>query len=142
MAGEEGDSPGPEGGGGDALLVIEDLGVGQAAEGVHGGVHEGVADVALTSCPGMGPGGPAVDPPPATAWYAAELLDVDVDQLAWSRPLHAPDRRPCGSIQTVEAVEAVAHQHRGRVSDGPAPFNPPAEQQSTLPGSDERYGAL
>src|SRR5687768_9660082 len=69
----------PEASGGGSLLVVEDLGVGQAGVGVDGGVHEGVAhlgsvvlaaaDVATMSAPA------------ATRWDAAQLLDVDVHQL-------------------------------------------------------------
>jgi hypothetical protein len=65
-------------GAGGALLVGEDLGVGQAGVVIDRGVDVVVAEAAEADRPGAS----AVDPPPATGGDAAELLHIDVDQVA------------------------------------------------------------
>ena len=94
----EGDGAVEEAGDGGCLLVVEHLGVGETAVVVDGDVDvlpaDSVADVA-------GPVGvfgvvvlsaAAAHPPAGAALDAAELLDVDVEQLARSGAFVADDR--------------------------------------------------
>jgi hypothetical protein len=117
--GEEGVGSPPEGRRGDGLLVGEYLGVGETAEAVHRRVHEGEADLGVMMLATHRRF--TVDPPAATPGDAAQLLGVDMDQLARPGHLHAPDRLARDPIEMVEAVEPVANQHpmhgRGRHSD-------------------------
>ena len=75
-AGEPGERPGEEAGV-SGRLVGQDLGVGQARGVIDGDVQEFPADAALCCAPRAVAGDPVAD-----AVDPAELLDVDVDQLA------------------------------------------------------------
>jgi len=108
VGGEERGGSGPERGCGGALFVVEDLAVGQAAVGVDRGVHERVPDLAPVTLAAHR--GTAVGSPAATAWDAAQLLDVEVDQLARAGHLHAPDRFPRRPVEVVEPVDAMTGQ--------------------------------
>jgi hypothetical protein len=86
---EELDRAAQEADGGRRLLVVEDLGVGQARGVVDGDVDE--LPAGQTALPASGitnppDGVPAhvitADPVPGAANDAAKLLDIDVDQLA------------------------------------------------------------
>ena len=85
VAAEEGEGAAQEAGGGRAFLVVEHLDVGEPGRVVDGDVHELPADPARLRAP------VAVD---AVAGPAdpAELLDVDVDELAGPGPLVAVGR--------------------------------------------------
>ena len=84
VAAVEGDGAAQEAGSGGCLLVVEDLGVGEAAVVVDGDMNElpagdaGAAPVDPRLCLRGAAAADAV----ADAADAAELLDVDVDQLA------------------------------------------------------------
>jgi hypothetical protein len=108
MAGEEDGGSSPELGGGDTELVGEDFAVGDAGVGVDGGVHEGVTDLGAAVAAPFG--GAAVDPPAATAWDPADLLDVDVDELAGPGRLDASHRLAGDAVEMVEAIHAVSGQ--------------------------------
>ncbi len=69
---------------GGALFVGEDLGVGQPAVVIDHGVHVVIADAASADLFAA-----AVGAPPSSLGDAAELFDVDVDQLAGTVPLIA-----------------------------------------------------
>jgi hypothetical protein len=56
------------------------------------------------------PLGSAVDLPASTSGDTAELLDVEVDQLARPGHLDTADRGPGGAVQVVEAIEPAASQ--------------------------------
>jgi len=114
---EPGFGSAPEGGAGGAGLIGEDLGVDEAAVVVDGAVEVGVADAG--SAPGPGGGrGPAQDPVAAAGRDLAQLLDVNVDQLAGPGTFVAADRRGGGSVHVREPVEVITDQHpvdrRGR----------------------------
>src|SRR5438132_4511428 len=91
----------------------------QTAEAIDCRVHEGVADLGLMV---LAPHHRStVGSPAATTGDAAQLLDVEMDQLARPSHLHAPDGLAGGPIEMVEAIEPVANQHpmhgRGRQPD-------------------------
>jgi hypothetical protein len=96
VAGEEVDRPPEEAGRRDCLLVDQHLGVGEAAVVVDRDVDElpaGVADAAAIG--GVGVGGlaaPVAGDAMAGAQDSAELLDVDVDELARAPALVAVRR--------------------------------------------------
>src|SRR4051794_3171621 len=78
VAGVEGGGAGEEAGAGGALLIAEDLGVGQPGVVIDGGV-----DVVIAQAAGRaGSGAAAVGAPAATVGDAPELLHIDVDQGA------------------------------------------------------------
>ena len=58
------------------------------------------------------PGLPAEHAPATAVGDLAELLDVDVDQLAGPVPFVAADHLAGGSIQPGQTSQAVAGQHR------------------------------
>src|SRR5699024_12226168 len=70
-----------EAGAGGALLVGQDLAVGQSGVVIDHRVHVVVTDPGLL-LRGCGAHGPAVGLPPAADWDLADLLNIDVDQLA------------------------------------------------------------
>src|SRR5262245_10942787 len=115
--GEPGVGSAPERGAGAARFVGEDFGVGQAAVVVDSAVEVGVADAGSATGPAVG-GGSAMDAVAAAGWDLAELLDVDVDQLAGPGTLVAADRCGGGPVHVGEPVEVVADQdavdRRGR----------------------------
>ena len=85
--------------GGFLLLVGQDLGVGQPGVVVQGGVQVAVAEHRAAVLAGAGGGGPVALPcarpggaPAAAVRDVAELLDIDVDQLAGPVALVAADR--------------------------------------------------
>jgi len=59
----------------------------------------------------LGRSSPAVSPPAPSLGDAAQLLDVDVDELARAVHLVAADRGPRHLVEVVEPVQPVAHQH-------------------------------
>ena len=96
----------PEGGGGGAGLVDQDLGVGEAAVVVEGGVEVGVAQASAAAS-----GGPAMGAVPAPGRDAAQLLDIYVDQLTGRVSFIAADGDGSGPIKMGKPVEVVADQH-------------------------------
>jgi hypothetical protein len=117
VVGKEGRRPAPERGAGVGPFVGERLAEGQAGVGVDGGVDVGVADSASALFAPAG-GGSAVDLVTATGWDLAQLLHVDVDQLAGTGSFIAADRCRGLAVQVREPVEIVAAKHpvdrRGR----------------------------
>ena len=116
----------PEAGGGGALLVGQDLAVGQPGVVVDGGVDVGVAQVGtpvdLAGVQGRGvPGcslrrGSAVDAPAAAVGNVAELLDVDVDHVTWVGVLVADHgitthRQTGGAVDPGELGQPQADDH-------------------------------
>ena len=93
-------------------LVGQDFGVGEAAVVVDGGVQVGVAERA--SCARRG--GPAVDPVAAAGGDAAELLDVDVDQLTGAGRVRSGGSGRGLAVQVAEPVQVVADAGPGRWS--------------------------
>ncbi len=116
MRREEGDRALEEADRGLLPLVGQDLGVGEAGGVVDADVDAFVAGAAAANTVGVGPrlgakralapedpvAGPAVDP--------AQLLDVDVDQLACPPLLIAADR--LGRLEATELAQADPLQHR------------------------------
>jgi hypothetical protein len=132
VVGEERPGSGPERQRGGRGLVVEGLAVGQAGVGVDGGVDVAVAQVrpAVTDPWPVGVSvGSAVAFTPAAAQLApaaavgdiAELLDVDVDQLARAAHFIAPDRFAGDPVDVPEPVDPARDQHpvhrRGRPPD-------------------------
>ena len=107
-AGEEGGGPAQEGRAGGGLLVGVDLAVGEAGVVVDGGVDVVEADAAAA----VGAGGlrGRWTSPAAAVGDPAELLDVDVDQLAGPVAFVAADDLAGGPVQAGQAVQAVAGQ--------------------------------
>lgn len=112
--GEELLGAGPERGGGVLALIGEDLAVGQA-----GVVVDGVVEIAVAGPGAVLAAGLAAERLVAAAvGDVAELLDVDVDQLARRVVLVASDDAAGGAVQVGESGELVAGQdpvHGGRV---------------------------
>jgi hypothetical protein len=107
---EPGVGPSPERGGGAASLVGEDLGVGEAAVVVDGGVKVGVADPSVPPAATSG-GSPAMDLVAPAVGDPPEFLHVDVDEFPGPGPLVASDRLGGLTIDVIETVEVVAAQH-------------------------------
>jgi hypothetical protein len=146
VAGEEGAGASPEDQGGGGGLVVEGLGVGQPGVSVHGGVHVAVADVGpavhLARSAGVAVRvpihfalRPAVGAPAAAVGDVAQLLDVDVHQLAGPGRLDAAHRFAGDPIDVPEPVDPAGDQdpvhRRGRQADPggdrhrPQPLLPP-----------------
>ena len=103
MGGEEGQRPGEEGAGAFLLLVGQDLGVGEPGGIVDADMDQVPADALLLAAAVAGDAmADAVDP--------AELLGVDVDQLARCGPLVADHRRL--RIERRQAAETEPAQDR------------------------------
>ena len=116
VGGEPGGGPAPERGGGGGLLVVEDLGVDEPGAVIERGVDVAVAGSAAAV---MGGVAAAVDPPAAAVGDRGDLLDVDVDQLAWPFALIAPTGSVGGPVTAVESaapcgVEDRLHRRRGQ----------------------------
>lgn len=96
MAAEELHRPLPEPGSGGALLVEMFLGVGEPGVVIDGGVEvhvPGAGAGALGSAGDLVLRRPAaVDPPPSAVGDPAQLLHIDVDQVAGAVPFVALDR--------------------------------------------------
>src|SRR4051794_8323301 len=93
VAGVEGRGAGEEAGAGGALLIVEDLGVGQPGVIVHGGV-----DVVIAQPPGAAwAGAAAVGAPAAAVGDPAELLHIDVHQGPWPVVFVAVGTAPGGT---------------------------------------------
>ena len=108
QAGEPGDGALEEGDGTFLALVGQDLGVGKAGGIVDADMQEVPADAAAALGPVAGDAvADAVDP--------AELLDVEVDQLAGPCPLVAEDLRL--GVERLEPTEAVAAQDQAHGGD-------------------------
>ena len=125
-------------GGGGAAFVAEDLAVGPAAVVVDGGVHVVVADASL------GRVGASVDAPAAAGGYAAEFLDVDVDEVTWPFAFVADRCRLRGAdafagqrVAFAQARHIVAAQD---AADGPRGNAQQRRQSIGAPGAtpDER----
>ncbi|GAA3239633.1 hypothetical protein GCM10020256_60910 [Streptomyces thermocoprophilus] len=97
----------PEGDGGLLLLVGEDLAVSQAGVVVDGGVHIAVAGTGtrLAACLA------AQDLVAAAVGDVAELLDVDMHQLAGPVAFVAAYDAAGGPVQVRQAGQAVSGQH-------------------------------
>src|SRR5256886_12528294 len=106
VAGEEAGGPKQEGGTGRALLIGQDLAVGEAAVVVDHRVDKVVAQapVVVRSLR------PAMNSPTASVGDAAQLLHVHVDEFAGVLKLVATDQPSSRPIQPVQAVEGVAAQ--------------------------------
>ena len=92
MGSEERPGPGQEASAGHPALVGQDLGVGQPGVIIHGDV-----DVVVADAPPADLLAAAVEPPAATVGDAAQLLDIDVDQLAGLVALVAQGGGPAGA---------------------------------------------
>jgi hypothetical protein len=99
---KEGDGTTQEAGGGRAFLVSEDFDVGEPGRVVDGDVDVLPADPAR-------PGRPIVVDAVARPADPAQLLDVDVDELARPRPLIAVGRLL--RLQPRQLPEPVSRQH-------------------------------
>ena len=106
---EPGSRPPPERDRGDRALVGQHLAVGEAGVVVDGGMDEGVADPAVAVVRVAA----AAVCSPATAWGdAAQLLDVDVDEVAGRGVLvAAADHLPGGAVEPGKAVESEPAEH-------------------------------
>jgi hypothetical protein len=100
-AGRLDQEPGP----GLASLIVQDLADGDPGAVIDGRVHGVMAD-AWTSRGG----GAAVGAVAAPIGDPAQLLDIQVDQLAWPLALVAPDDA-AGPVGAGKPVPAVAAQH-------------------------------
>ena len=128
MAGEEGRGAGDETGAGGALLVGQDLAVGQAGVVIDHGVHVVVADLDLLV--GLGRvGRAAVGAPPAAVGDLADLLDVDVHHfpgpvafVAHRGGLGGADHLTCDRIQQPQVRHVVAAQDACHGPGGHAQF--------------------
>src|SRR5688572_19744847 len=94
VAAEEGNGAAEEADRGCCLFVCQHLGVREAAEVVDGDVHVLVADRVAPVALAVGEGAVVVllataDTPASSALDAAELLDIDVHELAGTRALVA-----------------------------------------------------
>ena len=109
VGGEVVDGAGEERGAGRALLVGEDLGVGEPGVVIDDGVHVVVADLGVLAFRLVEPHLAAVGPPAAAVGDPADLLDVHVDQLA--RAAHV--RSDGGGLRGADQLtgERVAASH-------------------------------
>lgn len=98
---------GPEPGAGAGPLIAKALDVGQAGVVVDGGVEIVVAD----PTPASGATTSAVDAVAAAGGDTAQLLGVDMDQVAGVGMLVAADHPAGGAVQPVESVLLVADQN-------------------------------
>jgi len=105
--GEERAGASPEPGGRLAALVAEDLRIGESAAVIDGVVQEGVPHPAVAIAT---PVGPAEHPVTAAVRDAAELLDVDVDELAGLGLLVA-DRLDPADWQARRLVDVREQRH-------------------------------
>ena len=132
VGGVERRGPGQEAGGGGALLVGVDLGVGQAGVIIDSGVDVVVADPAATHFLAA-----SVCAPPTAVGDAPELLDVDVHQrprvgvlVALSRVSPGADDLPGQRVALAQQRGVVACQdppdRGGRQADLPADPDRPA----------------
>jgi hypothetical protein len=140
VLGEPGSCPPPERRRGGGLLVPVDLAVDEASAVVDGGVDVAIARTAVAA---MAIVAPAVEAPAAAVGDGADLLHVDVDELARPFPLVALHRPAAGPVPPVEAAEACSpedypHGGGGQVDlegdaigappAGPAQFDHPTSQ--------------
>ena len=72
---------------------------------VHRRVDVDIAD------PGVVMAKASVHTPAAAHGDSAELLDIDVDQIAWVFVLVAADQTPRGSIHQLSRFNCLAHEH-------------------------------
>src|SRR5688500_14105956 len=88
---------------GAGLLVGEDLGIGQAGVVINGGVDiviaDGAAAGAVPIAGAMLGRVAAIEPVAATVAQPAQLLDIDMDQLARPSSLIAADHLAGGAVQ-------------------------------------------
>jgi len=113
LGGEPGDGATEEPDAGGALLIVEDLDVGEAAGVIDGDVHDvppGPIGAPVAALAAMGGQAGTVEP--------AELLDVDVDQLAGVAA--AVPVRGLGWFQPGQTVQALAAEHRADRGGGHA----------------------
>ncbi len=100
---------GQEPGCGLSPLVGVDLGIGQPGVVIDGGVDEPMAGQKMVMAAGLAAGavglavglagGPAQEPVTTPGRDVAQLLDIDVDQVAGMRMLIAADRLAGGPVQ-------------------------------------------
>src|SRR4051812_2593508 len=102
-AGQGGGGGGREGGAGGGGLVGVDLCVGERGVVVDGAVHVLVADPRPASGAAVRLAVAAQDAPPAAVAEPADLLHVDVDQLAGPGPLVAANQLAGRAVQPGEA---------------------------------------
>src|SRR5215212_7070983 len=88
----------------------QDLHIGQAGVVIDGGMQVVVAASTPVDATVDGASGPAADTVAATCRDAAELLGVQVDQVAWPWVLVAADRPPGGAVQPGQPVTAMTDQ--------------------------------
>ena len=105
MGGEEAGRLDQEPGCGGGLLVGQDL-----AERNSGSVIDRRVKVVVADAPASGPFGPAMDAVATTIRDAAQLLDVQVDQLTRVLALVA-DHDAAGAVAVGKPTHAVAAQH-------------------------------
>ena len=113
----------PERDRGDRALVGQNLAVGDTGVVVDGGVDVGVTDAAVAP---MAVAAAAVRAPAASWGDAAQLLDVDVEQV--SRPgvlVQASDDPSGRAVEPGEAVEAEPAEHA--IHGGAGQSQPPAD---------------
>ena len=121
VGGEPGLGSDQEPGRGLAGLIGVDLGIGEARVIINRGVDEPMAvqRVAVTAGLAAGAvglavaatGGPAQEPMATPSGDVAQLLDIDVDQLAGTLMLIAADRLAADPVQLGQATDAAADQH-------------------------------
>src|SRR4030095_802883 len=115
VLGEEGGCLDQEPGGCGAALIAQDLAEGNPGTGIDSRVNVVIADA-----PPPRSLGPAVDAVAAAVRDAAQLLDVEVDQLAGPLALVA-DHGAAGPVGVGQAAQAVAGPGAGEGSGGTAP---------------------
>lgn len=99
--------PGPERGGGLFLLIGEDLAVGQAGIVLNGVVEIAVAPANTVLAADL----TAQHLMAATVGDVAELLDIDMYQVAWCGVLVASDDASRGAVQVRQAGDSVSAEY-------------------------------
>jgi hypothetical protein len=94
-----------------ALFVGVDLAVGQSSVRVDRGVHERISQSGSPGVAVAQPSGVAIYAPAATARDPAQLLDVDVDELARITRLDTANDPPSHAVHPRQPVLVVADQH-------------------------------
>jgi hypothetical protein len=110
MQGEPVVGAAPEPGAALGPLVAQDLHVGQAGVVVDRGMQVVVATARPVGAAVDRSGSPTLHSVAAPGGDAAQLLDVQVDQVAGPRVLVAADRSAGGAVQPRQPVQLVADQ--------------------------------
>jgi hypothetical protein len=100
----------PEPGAALGPLVTQDLDLGQAGVVVDRSMQVVVAAARSVGAAVDRPSSPAVDSVATPGGDAAQLLDIQVDQVAWPVMLIAADRSAAGTVQPPQPVHPVADQ--------------------------------